>query len=243
MLKLKGLPASPGIAIGKAFIYRKYKSLNTVNVSENVEGEISRFQKALEHSKRQIIDLKEKIKEKIGENEAAIFEAHLMILEDHAFIDRVIEYIRDSHLSAEKAVENASNDIIKMFEAMESEYFRSRADDIKDLRDRILKNLKGETSRELRTTKPVIIAATELFPSDTVKMRRQKVLALITEKGGITSHAAIIARAMKIPAVVGVKGLLEKLRDGDLVLVDGSRGIIIVNPSEGELQKCKKKDR
>ena len=242
MLKLKGLPASPGIAVGKAFIYRKYKSLNTVNVSENVEGEISRFQKALEHSKRQIIDLKEKIKEKIGENEAAIFEAHLMILEDHAFIDRVIEYIRDSHLSAEKAVENASNDIIKMFEAMESEYFRSRADDVKDLRNRLLNNLRGKRqSSSLSLKEPSIILARELLPSDTARMDKTKVLALATEIGGVTSHAAIIARAMKIPAVVSVNGLMNNVKDEAVVIIDGYRGLVIIDPEEQVLQEYRRK--
>ena len=187
--------------------------------------------------------MREEAEREIGKDEAAIFEAHLMILEDEEFSGKIAKLIRESRISAEEAVGKVSEELIKTFESMESDYFRSRADDIKDLRNRILENLRGKSPTELKMTEPMIIAASELFPSDTVKMKKQKVIGLITEKGGVTSHAAIIARAMKIPAVVSVKGLLEKLEDGDLVLIDGSRGVVIISPSEDELEKYGKKNR
>ena len=242
-VELRGLPASPGIAVGRVLVYRRKKTSKRNSIEFDSEREAARFAEALEKTKEQVQKMREEAEREIGKDEAAIFEAHLMILEDEEFSGKIAKLIRESRISAEEAVGKVSEELIKTFESMESDYFRSRADDIKDLRNRILENLRGKSPTELKMTEPMIIAASELFPSDTVKMKKQKVIGLITEKGGVTSHAAIIARAMKIPAVVSVKGLLEKLEDGDLVLIDGSRGVVIISPSEDELEKYGKKNR
>ena len=175
MLKLRGLPASPGIAIGKAFVCGVHEELDIADFSGDVDVEISRFKRALEETKRQVAKLRDKVEREIGWDEAKIFEAHLMILEDPMFTDNVVKYIKDSRLSAEKAVEKASKEIMEMFEAMESEYFRSRADDIKDLRNRIINNLRGRRqSLGLDLKEPSIVFARELLPSDTARMDKKK---------------------------------------------------------------------
>jgi len=238
MIELKGLPASPGVAIGKVVIYkRKSDVVEARNKSVDPSEEISRFFKALEKTKEQILKLREEVLKTVGEKEAAIFDAHLMILEDKEFTDKIVNHIAEKAISAEKAVKMVSESIVKMFESMGSEYFRARADDIRDLANRILDNLVGINLVELELREPRIVAASELYPSDTVKMQRQKVIGIITEKGGVTSHAAIIARAVKIPAVVGVKGLLQVIKDGDLVIVDGSKGVVLISPGEETVAK------
>ena len=238
MIELKGLPASPGVAIGKVVIYKR--KLDVVEARDrpvDPSEEISRFFKALEKTKEQILRLREEAIKTVGEKEAAIFDAHLMILEDKEFTDKIVNHIAEKAIPAENAVKMVSESIVEMFESMDSEYFRARSDDIRDLANRILDNLAGINSAELELREPRIVAASELYPSDTVKMQRQKVIGIITEKGGVTSHAAIIARAMKIPAVVGVKGLLQAIKDGDLVIVDGSKGIVLISPGQETVAK------
>lgn len=232
MIKLRGLPASPGIAVGRAIIYHRENAFCSHGKTINEHEEVFRFFKALEKTKSQVMELKEETEKNVGKEEAAIFDAHLMILEDEEFTDRIVKLIREKSLRAEEAVKEVSENIIKVFESMESEYFRSRADDVKDLSRRIVENLIGENSRTFELDSPGIVIALELYPSDVVKMKNQRVMGLATEKGSITCHAAIIARAMKIPAVVSVKGLLQNLKNGDLVLVDGTRGIVLINPNE-----------
>jgi len=242
MLKLRGLPASPGIAIGKAFVYGVHEELDIADFSGDVDVEISRFKRALEEAKRQVAKLRDKVEREIGGDEAKIFEAHLMILEDPMFTDNVVKYIKDSRLSAEKAVEKASKEIMEMFEAMESEYFRSRADDIKDLRNRIINNLRGRRqSLGLDLKEPSIVFARELLPSDTARMDKKKVLAFVTEIGGITSHAAIVARALRIPAVVSVKDLMKNVKSGAMAIVDGYKGLVIIEPDEEVLREYSQK--
>ena len=238
MLKLKGLPASPGIAIGKAFVYGGHEEFDIANFSGDADAEVSKFKKALEETKSQVAKLRDKVEREIGKNEAAIFEAHLMILDDPTFTDKVVKYIKEDRLSAEKAVEKASEELIEMFKAMESEYFRSRADDIKDLRNRIINNLRGrKQSLSLDLKEPSIVFAKELLPSDTARMDKKKVLAFVTEIGGITSHAAIVARALRVPAVVSVSGLMKNVRDGVTAIVDGYKGLVIIDPVEEVLRE------
>ncbi|OYT29142.1 MAG: phosphoenolpyruvate--protein phosphotransferase [Thermofilum sp. ex4484_82] len=228
MIKGKGIPASPGIVIGEAFLYKKMQ----VKYRENKESpviELSRFNAALEETKKQIRELKEKALIEIGEEKAAIFDAHLMILEDPAFTSKVEKYIKEHQLSAEEAVMKATRDIAAIFEAMEDEYMKARAEDIKDLGNQIIDNLTGKP-KKLSLSKPSIIVAKELLPSDTVKLQKDYVLGFVTELGGVTSHVSIIARAMGVPAVVAVTGITNLVKNGDLIIVNGYDGTIIVNP-------------
>ena len=235
MIKKRGIPTSPGIAIGKAFIYKKAE----IEISKrrvDPEIEISRFKHALEKTKDQIRELKERTLKEIGEDKAAIFDAHIMILEDPAFTDKVLKYIRERSLSAEEAVMKATRDIAAIFEVMEDEYMKARAEDIRDLGNQIIENLSGR-AKSLELEKPSIVIARELLPSDTVRMKRDYVLGFATELGGVTSHVSIIARAMGVPAVVGIENLTSLIKDGDAVIVDGYEGVVVVNPEEEILKK------
>jgi len=235
LIKKRGIPTSPGIAIGKAFIYKKAE----IEISKrrvDPEIEISRFKHALEKTKDQIRELKERTLKEIGEDKAAIFDAHIMILEDPAFTDKVLKYIRERSLSAEEAVMKATRDIAAIFEVMEDEYMKARAEDIRDLGNQIIENLSGR-AKSLELEKPSIVIARELLPSDTVRMKRDYVLGFATELGGVTSHVSIIARAMGVPAVVGIENLTSLIKDGDAVIVDGYEGVVVVNPEEEILKK------
>ena len=234
MIKIRGIPTSPGIAIGEAFVYKK-AYLKIKRHSLNAETEIYRFKRALEEVKKQIKELRRKALKEISEKEAAIFDSHLMILEDPAFIDKVKKYIREEGLSAEEAVLRTTKDITAIFETMEDEYLKTRIEDIRDLENQILEKLTGMKG-EFRIKKPSVIVAKELLPSDTIKMRKEYILAFVTELGGVTSHVSIIARAMGVPAVVGIRNLTKIIKDGDIVIVDGYRGLIIVNPKEEVLR-------
>ena len=163
-----------------------------------------------------------------------------MMLEDKEFIGKVINYIEEKHLSAEDAVNKALDDIIAVFESMESEYFKARADDLKDIRNRILRNLVKNSERKFELKEPRIVVASELLPSDTARMKKENILGLVTEKGSITSHAAIMARAMKVPAVVGVKDLLDNVKDEDTIIVDGFKGLVVINPTRSVLESYEK---
>ena len=238
MIKGKGIPASPGIVIGEAFLYKKMQ----VKYRENKESpviELSRFNAALEETKKQIRELKEKALIEIGEEKAAIFDAHLMILEDPAFTSKVEKYIKEHQLSAEEAVMKATRDIAAIFEAMEDEYMKARAEDIKDLGNQIIDNLTGKP-KKLSLSKPSIIVAKELLPSDTVKLQKDYVLGFVTELGGVTSHVSIIARAMGVPAVVAVTGITNLVKNGDLIIVNGYDGTIIVNPRRDVIEYYRK---
>jgi len=239
MIEKKGIPTSPGIAIGKAFVYKKANVKVEKHVL-NTEAEIRRFEHALEETKKQIKELKKKALKEMGEEKAAIFDAHLMILEDPAFTDKVLKYIRERGLSAEEAVVKTARDIAAIFEIMEDEYMKARAEDIRDLGNQILEKLAG-TCRELKLEEPSIIIARELLPSDTVKIKRENILGFVTELGGVTSHVSIIARAMGVPAVVGIKNLTQTVKNGDVVIIDGYRGVVIVNPEEEILKTYREK--
>ncbi|RLG16641.1 hypothetical protein DRN63_03970 [Nanoarchaeota archaeon] len=242
MIELRGIPASPGIIIGKVAIYQSEQNVKRKRrkKSLNPENELLRFTSALKKTKEQIKTLGEKVEREIGKSEAAIFEAHLMMLEDKEFIGKVINYIEEKRLSAEDAVNKALDDIIAVFESMESEYFKARADDLKDIRNRILRNLVKNSERKFELKEPRIVVASELLPSDTARMKKENILGLVTEKGSITSHAAIMARAMKVPAVVGVKDLLNNVKNEDTMIVDGYKGLVVINPTRSVLESYEK---
>jgi len=238
MIELRGIPASPGIIIGKVAIYQSEQNVKCKRCKKslNPENELLRFTSALKKTKEQIKALGEKVEREIGKSEAAIFEAHLLMLEDKEFVDKVINYIKEKRLSAEDAVNKALDDIIAIFESMESEYFKARTDDLKDIKNRILRNLMKSSERKFEW----IVVASELLPSDTARMKKENILGLVTEKGSMTSHAAIMARAMKVPAVVGVKDLLNNVKNEDTMIVDGFKGLVIINPTRSVLESYEK---
>lgn len=230
---MKGLGVSQGIGIGKAFIIEKKEFNIDVNYTYDTDREIGRFYNALEVCKKEIEELYNKTLNDIGEKEAMIFKSHEMMLEDEVFISDIEERIKIEKVNAEFAVSEIANGYIQMFDSIEDEYLRERAYDIRDIMDRILRTLMGFSTTDFsKMDKDSVIVVKDLTPSDTAQLDRNKVSAMITEVGGKTSHVAIMARIMGIPTVVGLEGIVDKVKSGDIVICDGKSGKVIVNPSE-----------
>lgn len=239
---IKGIAASDGIVIGNAFVVRETKlELPRYNISpENRDSELARLKQAMEKTQTQLAGIRESLAAKAGEKEAAIFDAHLMILEDPMLTEAITDKITQGS-NAEAAVCDACEAYACMFDAMEDEYMRGRAADVRDIGRRWVNNLLGvetETLADMREA--AVVIAHDLAPSDTAQMDKNKVLAFVTEIGGRTSHSAIMARSLEIPAVVGV-GELGAVNSGDTVIVDGCSGEVFVNPSPAVLAEYQAK--
>lgn len=242
---LKGIAASPGIAIGEAYVFSKEK----VNVCDcsivlgKEEDEIKRFQDAVAETEKQLEEIYKDTLEKIGKDKAEIFKAHLMILKDPMLQEKAMEAIRSKKIKAETALNSAVEEICTVLTDLDDEYMRERAADIRDVGDRILSNLAGrDLFNPLNSLdKEVIVVSNDLAPSDTAQMQSDKVLGFVTDMGGKTSHVAIMARSLEIPAVVGTRNITSSVKEGDLLIVDGNEGIVIINPSEKELEEYKQK--
>ena len=246
-MKKKGISASPGIAIGKACLFgslprAKVKSREIA--SDEVEREIELFKEAIAATRHQIEEVKNKVSAEIGQEQAGIFGAHLLILEDPFLVIDVIEKVKKEKINVEYALWKVLDKITKNFALFDDEYIRERAIDIEDIGSRILDNLIKSEPRALTHTlkeldEEVIIVAHSLAPSDTAQMHKKKVLAFVTDVGGRTSHSAIMARALEIPAVVGLGDITSCVENGDILVVDGGNGEILVNPDESTLTKYK----
>ncbi len=236
---LKGVAASPGIAIGKAHVIKSYQiNINTeVIAQEDLEAQIKRLDEAIASSKSQIMKIKEKAERELGADKAEIFGAHLMVLEDPVLLDEIKTKIKSELITADNAVSQVVNNYIEIFSNMEDEYMKERAADIKDVGERIIKNLLGIPTDSLVFSEKVIIIAKDLTPSDTAQMDKDNVLAFATDMGGRTSHTAIMARSLEIPAVVGLVDATDKVQEGDTVIVDGNKGTIYINPEESVLKE------
>ena len=238
----EGIAVSGGVVIGKVFHLNPRKLvLEPRSIPESkIEEEVNRFKKAVENSKRQIRKIREKAKSDIDAFHASIFDYHIHILDDPLIIKDTIDGIRLEKKNAEFVLEKTVERIAALFDKMPDEYFSSRSTDVYDVAHRVIKNLLKVTLHPLRVLKePVIVVAHDLGPSDTVMMDRSKVIGFVTDIGGPTSHTAIMAKALEIPAVVGVQTLSERVADGDILIVDGGGGLVILNPTDQELRKYK----
>jgi len=235
----KGVAASPGIAIGKAHVIRpqQIKICTEAIAKDDLESQIKRLDAAIASSKLQLEQIKAKAEKELGTDKAEIFGAHLMVLEDPVFLDEVKTKIKAESITADNAVAQVVNNYVKIFSNMEDEYMKERAADIKDVGERIIKNLLGISTDNFTFSENVIVIAKDLTPSDTAQMDKDKVLAFATDMGGRTSHTAIMARSLEIPAVVGLVDLTDKVQEGDNVIVDGNKGIVYINPSESILKE------
>jgi len=203
---------------------------------------IKRFKEAVEESKKQILRIKERIREKIGEKEASIFQSHLNILEDPLLIDETIKRIKKEKVNAETALREVYKDFLERFKSIQTEFIEERFRDIEDVAQRILHNLLKRPMMSLsHLEESIIVVARNLSPSDTASMDKEKVLGFATDIGGRTSHAAIMARALEIPAVVGLRNVTEKVRPGSTIIVDGDRGRVIVNPTFSQIKNYQRK--
>jgi len=236
---IKGIAASPGIEIGKAHVIKHQQvDINTeAIIEENIDGEIKRFDEAVGLSKLQLKQIKEKAEKELGADKAEIFGAHLMILEDPVFLDEIVSKIKTESITADNATSQVVKNYVEIFNNLEDEYMKERAADIKDVGERIVKNILGVSTDSFIFSEKVIIIAKDLTPSDTAQMDKDKVLAFATDMGGRTSHTAIMARSLEIPAVVGLVDITEKVQDGDLIVIDGNKGIVSINPDETTLKE------
>ncbi|MDD6182532.1 MAG: phosphoenolpyruvate--protein phosphotransferase, partial [Lachnospiraceae bacterium] len=230
-----------GIAIGKICVYQKGEQQVKRCKVEDTEAEVKRFREAREQAVEQLGKLHEKALKEVGEANAAIFEVHQMMLEDDDYLESIENIIRLQEVNAEYAVAATSDNFSEMFSAMDDEYMRERAADVKDISERILTVLKGGNKRKLHMEEPMILVAEDLAPSETVQLEKDKILAFVTVRGSLNSHTAILARTMGIPALVGTSMPLEESLDGKLAAVDGNQGCFYVEPNDETLRVMEEK--
>jgi phosphotransferase system enzyme I (PtsI) len=237
-LVLQGISASQGIAYGQIFVYIQ----SDVEVPEYVveksrqAAEVARFEQALLVTRQQVQKIMHEVQKNLGEDEARIFDAHLLVLEDQALITETLREFEKTRLNIETCFNRVARRYIAAFEAIDDEYLRERGSDIRDVAQRVLANLLGHGAQRLsKLADKRIVVANDISPSDAASLDRSAALGIVTDSGSKTSHAVIVARSMKIPAVVGLRHLTEKVRSGDSILVDGYEGAVILNPTESTL--------
>ena len=236
MQQLSGRAVSPGYARGTAFLYSRH-STNEVpryEITEvDVAGEHGRFVDALERSFRELQQLEERVLDELGESQSAIFAAHLGLLHDRNFVDRVKARIRRDLTNVEHALDVEVNDLCRMLASVEDEYIRERAQDIRDIGVRVMRQLMTNgTGHYVDLPPKSVIVARELLPSETLDLDRRHVVGIVTEEGGENSHAAILARALGIPAVTGIAAATTQIRNGAQILIDGESGSVCVMPTQ-----------
>lgn len=239
---MKGLGTSPGIGIGKVFVFKEPELKIEKKEIKNTEEEINRLELSLKKSTDEIDNIYNITLNTIGEDEAEIFTAHRMMLEDPEFVGGVKEKIKDEKVNAEWAVNEVANFYIDMFENIEDEYLKARAADLRDVSKRLLRALLNvETPDLISISEKSIIIAEDLTPSDTAQMNKEMVVGIVTELGGRTSHTSIMARTLEVPAIAGVKDATDIFVHGDGIIVDGDSGEIIIKPTEEQLKEYKNK--
>ncbi len=239
---LKGIAASSGITIAKAYKLEVPQVTIVKTEVEDSAAEVEKFQKAINESREDIEKIKEKASSKLSEEELEIFDAHLMVVDDPALSEEVINMINNDHVNAEYALDVVANNYIAMFDALEDEYMKERAADIKDVTSRIKNHILGVTIADLSLIdEEVIIVAHDLTPSDTSQLDKKFTKGFATEIGGRTSHSAIMARSLEIPAIVGIKGVMNEVKHGDMLILDALKGELLVNPDEATIKEYEKK--
>lgn len=234
---VKGIAASKGYAIGKVFIKKDIKiNINNLKI-ENIDIEIKKLEDALSKTREQLEFLRKKIETEVGKEESLVFESHQMILEDPEFIDKAKDMIKNNSVSADYAIDSVKKELVLVMESIDDEYMRERAADIKDVSDRIVRNILGIQEEVEITEQNTVVVAHDLTPSDTAQLDKSKVCGFLTNIGGKTSHSAIMARTMEIPAIVGMNNITDIVKNGDVVLVNGVEGYVIINPKDSEIKE------
>lgn len=240
---LHGVGVSPGVVIGPVYkISPDEAEFSERSLSpEGVGAEIVRFKASVEATRRQISVIQKNVKQAIGQEDATIFDVHKLILDDAAFFDETIRLVESEHVDAESAVRKVTSRYVEVLAAVEDEYLRERVVDFKDVARRVLRNLTGEKAHALEGIRVrSIVLSPDLAPSETASLKKNLVLGFATDMGSTTSHSAIMARAMGIPAVVGLGNVTHRLATGDWILMDGTEGVVILRPSEATLRKYNK---
>ena len=245
-LVFRGVGVSHGIIYGKAFVLDK-RDLAVPKeriAKDKVEQEVRRLHEAIEKTEDELGEMRKKIEQRVGKDHAMIFDAHLLMVRDARLIAETEQRIRQEEVNAEHAVLETVNAFVKVFEGIEDSYLKGRIADVKDVCRRLLQHLLGKRSSHMPPAgDSVIVVARDLAPSDTAQMHREEVLGFCTDVGSRVSHTAIMARALGIPAVVGLGKLTETMVTGDMILLDGNRGTVLVNPSEDRVKEFMEQGR
>lgn len=240
----EGIIAAPGIAIARALIYEKADVKVSADHYEDSDAEIKKFKQALDKSQSQLEEIRLKTVSELGKEEAAIFEAHEMILQDPEFVESVRAEIADNKVGAAYAVQIVTDRLVILFEQMNDPYFSARAADVKDVGNRVRNNILGIVRADLSKLKEdVIIIADDLAPSDTALMDKRKVRGFATNIGSRTSHTAIMARSLEIPAVLGLSDIDQKVNTGEMIILDGLNGRVTVNPDRYQIKEAEEDQR
>lgn len=243
MEKYIGKSVYKGIAIGPVNVLKKNDSIIKRTHIDNVDEELKRLDAAKKRTLTQLGELYDKALQEVGEVNAAIFEVHQMMLEDDDYQDAIHNMIRNEAVNAEYAVAMTGDNFAEMFANMDDEYMQARSADVKDISNRLIRNLSGEEQFDWGTMKPSIIVADDLTPSETVQMDKSKILAFVTVHGSTNSHTAILARMMNIPALIGVPLELEKIQNGTRAIVDGRKGIFYLDPGDEQICQAEAEKR
>ncbi len=243
---MKGIGVSAGVVIGRAFIMESgaMEPAHYCHLDKSkIEKEVERLKGALKKSRDQLGEIRKKMEaDGRGKEHIRIIDAHVMILKDHMIINDTVKVIKGERVNAEWALKKVLDDLVKHFDAMDDEYLKERSADIEQLVSRVLVNLMGRKTEAISDIKtPSIIIAHDLSPADTAQMVKGTVLGFLTDAGGRTSHTAIMARALEIPAVVGLESISRKIETGDTVILDGTTGTVIINPSKSVVSVYKKR--
>ena len=245
---LKGIGVSPGIAIGKAYVLDRFdaKKISRYRLDESklVAREIRRFRKALKESEKQLLEIKKKLGDYEGIEPLYIIDVHIMILKDRMLINDTIQNIKDKSINAEWALRITIDKYREIFNKVEDDYLRERISDVEYTGQRILENLVGKKHKTISDIgEDVIIVARDLSPADTAQMKVEKILGFATDIGGKTSHTAIVAKSIEIPAVVGLEKVVREVRNDDEIIIDGISGFVIVNPDPDILRRYEDKKK
>ena len=243
MITLSGKSVFGGIAIGKIAFYKRNEIQIKRSRVENTEQEVKRFEAAKEKAVSQLQELHDKALDDVGETNAMIFEIHQMMLEDLDYVESIVNIITSQEVNAEYAVATTADNFAAMFAAMDDAYMQGRAADVKDVSERLIQVLSDQNSASMEMNEPVIIAADDLVPSETVQLDKEKVLSFITMYGSANSHTAILARTMNIPAVIGIGEDLKKEYDGKEAIVDGMEGVIYIDPDKETFMRMREKQK
>ena len=239
---ITGIPASPGIVFGKALVLKEEKIvLDTQKISEDqVEAEVARFYAGREAAVEQLNSIHQRALKSLGEEKAAIFEGHLMILEDEELEEEIIDYLRSNKVNASVAASKIIDQQVEMLSEIDDEYLKERAGDIRDIGNRLIKNILGMHIVDLGDiTEESILVAYDLTPSETAQLNLEKVLGFITDIGGRTSHTSIMARSLELPAIVGTNDVTTRVNTGDYLILDAVNNRVYVNPTQAEIDELK----
>ncbi|HEO8813901.1 TPA: phosphoenolpyruvate--protein phosphotransferase [Staphylococcus aureus] len=234
---IKGITASDGVAIAKAYLLVEPDLTFDKNEKvTDVEGEVAKFNNAIEASKVELTKIRNNAEVQLGADKAAIFDAHLLVLDDPELIQPIQDKIKNENANAATALTDVTTQFVTIFESMDNEYMKERAADIRDVSKRVLSHILGiELPNPSMIDESVVIVGNDLTPSDTAQLNKEFVQGFATNIGGRTSHSAIMSRSLEIPAIVGTKSITQEVKQGDMIIVDGLNGDVIVNPTEDEL--------